>query len=85
MIDFGLIEVLATRSKEKWSDEEIVEDVKFIEQALKKDVKELSSWASYRTEVISGEISMKNPCHTDLSFWKQNIMRFEDKDYEVLK
>jgi hypothetical protein len=28
---------------------------------------------------------MKNPCHSDATFWKQNIMRFEDKDCEVLK
>ena len=28
---------------------------------------------------------MKNPCHSDQTFWKQNIMRFEDKDCEVLK
>jgi hypothetical protein len=28
---------------------------------------------------------MKNPCHSDQTFWKQNIMRFEEKDCEVLK
>ena len=85
LIDFGVIDVLNSLCTKKFPDEDIPDDVEFSLQALVKDVKDMSSWAQYRTEVISGEVSFKNPCHKEETFWRQNIMRFEDKGFEVMK
>ena len=65
IIDFGGLSVLTTMKSKKWPDEEIPEDIDAMLEVLQKEVKDLSNWAEYRREVISGEISFKNPCHND--------------------
>ena len=85
IVDFGAVEVLNTLGAKKWPDEEIPEDIEATLEVLKKDVKDLSTWAQYRQEVISGELSFKNPAHNDETFWRQNVMKFEEKDFEVMK
>jgi len=85
MNDQGAIDVLNTLKSNKWPDEEIPEDIEFLRIALQKDIKELSTWSVYRTDVLSGEISWKNPCHHDETFWRQNVHRFEENDSQVLK
>lgn len=44
-----------------------------------------STWSVYRTDVLSGEISWRNPCHNDETFWRQNMLRFEENDCKVLR
>ena len=85
IVDFGAVDVLNTLSAKKWPDEEIPEDIAAMLTILRADVKDLSTWSQYRQEVISGELSFKNPAHNDESFWRTNIMRFEEKDFEVMK
>lgn len=85
MNDQGAIDVLSTLLTKKWPDEEIPEDIRFLKSALQKDIKELSTWSVYRTDVLSGEISWRNPCHKDETFWRQNMLRFEENDCQVLR
>lgn len=85
IVDFGGVDVLNTLGSKKWPDEEIPDDIAATLEVLKKDVKDLSSWAQYRQEVMSEELTFKNPAHNDETFWRQNAMKFEEKDFEVMK
>ena len=85
IVDFGAVDLLNALGSKKWPDEEIPEDIAATLDVLKKDVKDLSTWAQYRQEVISEELTFKNPAHNDETFWRQNVMKFEEKDFEVMK
>lgn len=43
-----------------------------------------SSFDEYVTEVKSGRLQW-NPVHKSEKFWKENILRFNEKNFELLK
>jgi len=72
---------LATR---KLSDEELVEDVQFLKEELGEKFESLTTYDEYVSELKSGHLSW-SPVHDSDSFWKENVIKLNDKDYEQVK
>ncbi len=56
----------------------------FLDGKLKEDIKLLSSYEKYRKEVLSGSLDW-SPMHTSEAFWKENVDKFEEKDFQTLR
>lgn len=54
-----------------------------LEEGLKENIKKLSSFDLYKQEVLLGHLDW-TPMHKDPSFWRDNVTRFEDNDFQVL-
>lgn len=72
---------LATR---KWTDEEILEDVTSLKDLLQQNFESLTTYDEYTSELASGHLSW-SPVHESESFWKENAVRLDEKDYAQLK
>lgn len=48
------------------------------------DFQVLSSFDKYKNELASGNLDW-TPMHTSDQFWKENVERFADRDYLVLR
>lgn len=44
----------------------------------------MSSWDKYKKEVLSGTLDW-SPMHTSEVFWRNNVDKFEDKDFQLLR
>lgn len=44
----------------------------------------VSSWDKYKKEVLSGTLDW-SPMHTSEVFWRNNVDKFEDKDFQLLR
>lgn len=84
MIDAGFVRMLAILSNKKWADEDIVEDLKVLSEALAKNMVVLSSFDMYKKELLSGKLEW-SPVHKSEKFWRENSARFEENDYQILR
>jgi len=84
MLDAGMIRMLAILQNKKWGDEDIVEDLKVISEALAKNLVVLSSFDMYKKEVQSGQLDW-TPVHKSEKFWRENSTRFEENDFQILQ
>jgi V-type H+-transporting ATPase subunit H len=66
-----LLSVLASR---KWSDEEVKEDIDFINDCLAQSVVVLSSLQMYSDELKSGQLEW-SPVHKSETFWRDNVCK----------
>lgn len=84
MVEAGLPKIVATRQMQSWGDEDMVEILEYMEQKLKEGIQVLSSFDKYRKEVMSGQLDW-SPMHTSDVFWRENVDKFEEKDFQVLR
>ncbi|KAH6918818.1 hypothetical protein BKA70DRAFT_30168 [Coprinopsis sp. MPI-PUGE-AT-0042] len=68
----------------KWTDEDIIEDVKFLKDELTTRFESLTTYDEYTSELTSGHLSW-TPVHESEEFWKANAVKLNDKDHEQLK
>lgn len=83
MIDAGFVRMLAILSNKKWGDDDIVEDLKVLSEALAKNMVVLSSFDMYKKEIATGQLTW-SPVHKSEKFWRENATRFEENDYQLL-
>jgi V-type H+-transporting ATPase subunit H len=69
---------------QSWGDEDIPEVLASLDEKLKENMVVLSSFDKYKKEVLSGSLEW-GPMHTNELFWRQNVEKFEDKDFQVLR
>jgi len=84
MITYGLLSSLGLLKQKRWGDEELEGDIKEIEEALEKNVDDLTSWDRYKNEVMASQLEWSPP-HKSAKFWQENHLKFEEEDYNVLK
>ncbi|KAM7534160.1 hypothetical protein Aperf_G00000106545 [Anoplocephala perfoliata] len=65
-------------------DPEMTEDLKFLLDTLKTSVQDVSSIEEYTTELTSGRLEW-SPVHKSEVFWRENVVRFTENNYELLK
>jgi uncharacterized protein YllA (UPF0747 family) len=65
-----------------WTDDELVTALENLEESLRSSVKDASTFDKYRKEVLSGTLEWSS-MHTDSSFWRENIIKFEQQNYQV--
>lgn len=69
---------------QKLEDEDVKEDVEFLQEKLEASVHDLSSFDQYCNEVKSGRLDW-SPVHRNEQFWRENAPRLNEKNYELLK
>uniref|UniRef100_A0A915KQN8 ATPase V1 complex subunit H C-terminal domain-containing protein n=1 Tax=Romanomermis culicivorax TaxID=13658 RepID=A0A915KQN8_ROMCU len=84
MVQCKVLKSLELMESKKFDDAEFQEDVVFLTNQLQNSVQDLSSFDEYVTEVKSGRLQW-NPVHKSEKFWKENVMRFNEKNFELLK
>jgi len=84
MVDLGLPQIVQNLKSQAWSDEDLVEALNSLEEGLKDSIKRLSSFDKYKQEVLLGNLDW-SPMHKDPVFWRENINKFEDNDFQVLR
>ncbi|RUS20645.1 hypothetical protein BC938DRAFT_475525 [Jimgerdemannia flammicorona] len=68
----------------KWSDPEILEDVDYLRQELQDNFQSLTTYEEYASEVQTGKLEWSPP-HLSETFWKQNAVRLNEHDAELLR
>nr|APA34014.1 seminal fluid protein [Nilaparvata lugens] len=84
MVQSKVLKQLSILEQRKFDDEDIVEDVEFLNEKLQASVQDLSSFDEYATELKSGRLEW-SPVHRSAPFWRENASRLNEKNYELLK
>ncbi|MFS7914862.1 putative ATPase, V1 complex, subunit H, armadillo-like helical, cytochrome b5, heme-binding protein [Helianthus anomalus] len=84
MVDIGLPQVVQSLKAQAWSDEDLLDALNHLDEGLKDNIKKLSSFDKYKQEVLLGHLDW-SPMHKDPNFWRENITRFEENDFQTLR
>ncbi|XP_062338470.1 V-type proton ATPase subunit H isoform X2 [Osmerus eperlanus] len=84
MIQCKVLKQLENLDQQKYDDEDISEDIKFLLDRLGESVQDLSSFDEYSSELKSGRLEW-SPVHKSEKFWRENAVRLNEKNYELLK
>ncbi|KAJ9119143.1 hypothetical protein QFC22_003634 [Naganishia vaughanmartiniae] len=85
MVVQKVLPLVKSFSQRKWSDDEVIDDIKYLRDELDARLSNLSTFDEYASEVESGHLSW-SPTHESEDFWKENVekIRFE-KNGQVVK
>ncbi|XP_057513410.1 V-type proton ATPase subunit H-like isoform X2 [Actinidia eriantha] len=84
MVDLGLPQIVQSLKAQAWSDEDLLEALNQLEDGLKANIKKMSSFDKYKQEVLLGHLDW-SPMHKDPIFWRENITKFEENDFQILR
>ncbi|XP_050549023.1 V-type proton ATPase subunit H isoform X2 [Daktulosphaira vitifoliae] len=84
MVQSKVLKQLSILEQRKFDDEDIVEDIQFLNERLQASVQDLSSFDEYATEVKSGRLEW-SPVHRSAQFWRENASRLNERNYELLR
>ncbi|XP_044595024.1 V-type proton ATPase subunit H isoform X1 [Cotesia glomerata] len=84
MVQCKVLKQLSILSQRKFDDEDITEDIEFLNDKLQASVQDLSSFDEYSTQVKSGRLEW-SPVHKSSKFWRENASRLNEKNYELLR
>merc|ERR1711998_397801 len=85
MVECDMLKVLQHVKHMGIEDEETVNDIQFLEEKLESGLLDMSTFDEYRKEVFSGLDDGWTPVHKSQTFWSQNVFKFEEKGFEVLR
>jgi len=83
MVFAGLVKVLYLMTQRKLKDQDLIDDLKAVDDRLEEVVETLSSFDMYQSECNSGRLAW-TPVHT-ADFWRENITKFEDGNYALIQ
>jgi len=83
MIDCDIMKPLDNLSHKNWADPDILEDLDVLKEALQKNIVFLSSFDTYRKEVLTGNLEW-SPVHRSEKFWRENSHRLEEDNHKLL-
>ncbi|KAJ8268624.1 hypothetical protein COCON_G00137960 [Conger conger] len=84
MIQCKVLKQLENLEQQKYDDEDISDDITFLLERLGESVQDLSSFDEYSSELKSGRLEW-SPVHKSEKFWRENAVRLNEKNYELLK
>ncbi|CAM9640952.1 V-type proton ATPase subunit H [Petromyzon marinus] len=84
MIQGKVLKQLENLEQQKYDDEDISEDIRFLLDKLGESVQDLSSFDEYSSELKSGRLEW-SPVHKSEKFWRENAARLNEKNCELLK
>jgi len=87
MIASGIMETLRNlhSRREQFNDEDMNEDMDYLETNLEPIMNAMSSFDRFRHEILSEKLDPTSPVHKSERFWRENFSKFEDHDYDVLR
>ncbi|KAF8494498.1 ATPase, V1 complex, subunit H [Gautieria morchelliformis] len=68
----------------KWSDDEVIEDIQYLNEELSAHFQDLTTYDQYTSELSSGHL-IWSPVHDSEAFWSENAMKLNESDYHQLK
>jgi V-type H+-transporting ATPase subunit H len=83
MVETNLLKEVEKLLQKKWADEDIINDLEVLKDALQKHVAELSSFDKYKQELYSGALEW-SPVHRSEKFWRENATKFEENSNRPL-
>lgn len=83
MIYAGLHKVVRLLAAKKWGDQDIVNDLEFLEESLEQTLIDMTTFDKYKQEVLSGTLEW-SPVHKSDKFWKENVEMFGENEYELV-
>ncbi|KAI8342390.1 ATPase V1 complex subunit H [Chlamydoabsidia padenii] len=84
MLVADLLSFVQHLSTRKWSDQELVEDIAYIQEQLQENFQSLTTFEVYASEVETGKLEWSPP-HQSENFWRQNADKLNDHDHQLLK
>lgn len=84
MIGNQLLMTSETILKKRYKDVDLINDVEYVLQQLRLSIDQLSNFELYSSELISGLLTW-SPAHTNTLFWRDNINKFDNDDYKLVK
>jgi V-type H+-transporting ATPase subunit H len=84
MVQCKVLKQLQLLEGRKIEDQDLVEDIQFLNETLQASVQDLSSFDEYCSEVKSGRLEW-SPVHKSEKFWHENAPRLNEKNFELLK
>ncbi|VIO89963.1 Uncharacterized protein BM_BM5791 [Brugia malayi] len=84
MVQCKTLKTLELMDSKKFDDDELNDDVEFLDQKLHSSVQDFSSFDEYVSEVKSGRLQW-SPVHKSEKFWRENAQKFNEKDFELLR
>ncbi|KAL4502337.1 hypothetical protein ABPG72_011924 [Tetrahymena utriculariae] len=83
IVDNDLLKVCETLLKGNIKEKEVLDDIQFMGEILEKNIRILTSYEKYEKE-INMQLLEWSPVHTE-KFWKENVKKFENQDYQMIK
>ncbi|CAH0694612.1 unnamed protein product [Spodoptera exigua] len=84
MVQCKVLKQLSILQQKRSDDEDIMNDVDFLNERLQASVQDLSSFDQYATEVKSGRLEW-SPVHKSAKFWRENAARLNERGQELLR
>eukprot|EP00126_Sphaerothecum_destruens_P010257 Sdes_comp20703_c0_seq2m16330 len=84
MVNSNIHLILKTVATKKWIDEDILQDLDFLQEKMNLIVQELSSFDQYISEIQSGKLTW-SPVHKSDVFWHENAAKFLDNHAEIIQ
>ncbi|CAK9294055.1 unnamed protein product [Gordionus sp. m RMFG-2023] len=84
MIRCKVFKQLQLITSNKVDDPEMLSDIQYLAKTLQEAVHDLSTFDEYTSEVKSGFLEW-SPVHKSQRFWNENIEKFNDKGFELVK
>jgi V-type H+-transporting ATPase subunit H len=84
MIKLGMQKTFMNLSIRNFDDSDVKELLDKMKESMSESIEELSSFNEYRQEIFSTDLEW-GPVHTSEKFWKENINKFTDEDYRILR
>ncbi|XP_022129725.1 V-type proton ATPase subunit H isoform X1 [Pieris rapae] len=84
MVQCKVLKQLFILEQKRSDDEDIMNDVEFLNERLQASVQDLSSFDQYATEVKSGRLEW-SPVHKSAKFWRENAARLNERGQELLR
>lgn len=84
MVQCKVLKQLDILQGRKFDDQDLTDDIQFLNEKLQASVQDLSSFDEYSTEIKSGRLEW-SPVHSSEKFWRENTHRLNERNYELLK
>jgi len=84
MIDLGIMKPLETLKNRSWADEDMIDDIQSLNDALQSNIAALSTFDVFKQELYSGSLDW-TPAHRSEKFWKENVHHFEEDNCKALR
>lgn len=78
------IPVVSALAERKWTDDELREDLQFLEKTLQESFELMTTMDVYCVELDSRHLAWSPP-HRNASFWRENIDSFRKENWKLLR
>ncbi|CAN6652887.1 V-type proton ATPase subunit H [Trichomonascus vanleenenianus] len=84
LLSYSTLPLVKTLSERKWADEELIADLETLQTTLQDAFDSMTTFDEYKHEIEGRKLRWTPPHRSEL-FWKQNIWRFKEVDYKMVK